>query len=366
MRQEWLNAELPTVAEIRRRLSLIIPGALDPRGFARRELAAKTVFVMLYGYAVEGLDHWIRPTAVGDMTDAQAALQDPEGRRRWLASVQSRGRPKNVTGQWYSENTRESIRDETLRILVDLGPVVERAGLPTTSPKPRYALARGFAELFAPALADPKLGLAIGRWQEKHLSAAALARLVLDRKGAGSASKRVLVKLPNGETRRLAPGKSSNLTREVIERFAPRFLKEPAAVAISESAQKLPFRDEELSRAIGLEIDVSGTLPDVILADLGSSPPLIVFVEVVVTDGPVDDRRKQELEALAISGGYKATDCAYVTAFRDRADSPYRRMVASLAWGTFVWFATEPDNLILLRQGGAGRSASLAQLLGPP
>lgn len=363
MAETWLDRELPTVKEIRRRLAKIIPGGQDPQGWARRELAAKTIFVMLYGYAVEGYDRWIRPTAVTDMTDAQAARQDPSIRRDWLGTVQGRHRPRNISGRWFSENTREPIRDETLRALVEIGVVLERSGLPTTSPKPRYALSRGFADLLSPALFGPDLDRAIEAWQEKHLSPAALARLVLLRKRAGARSKRVLIRLPNGETRSLAPGPSSELTRAAVEDFAPRFLREPAVVAISESALKLGYRDEELSSAIGLDVDVSKTLPDLILADLGAEPPLVVFVECVVTDGPITEARKRELETLAAAGGYRTGDCVFVTVFRDRAQSQYRRLAASLAWGTFVWFATEPEHVIHLREGAKRRATTLAELV---
>lgn len=352
---DWLDVELPTIEEVRRRLSLIIPGAQDPEGWARRELAAKTIFVMLYGYAIEGFDRWIRPTAVADMTDAQASQHNPEIRRSWLDTVQGRHRPRNVTGRWFSENTRESIRDETLRTLVDLGIVVTRSGLPTTSPKPRYALRRGFADLLSPELSEVPLVQAIDHWQEENLSAAALARVVLEKQRASTRGRRVRVRLPSGETRILAPGPSSELTRAAIEDFAPRFLEEPAAVMISESARKLLFRDEALLKAIGLEIDVSATLPDVILVDVGSEPPIIVFVECVATDGPINERRKKELETIASEGRFPASDCAYVTVFHDRTGPPYRRMAASLAWGTCAWFVSEPEHIIVLRHGGEER-----------
>ncbi|MCP3958771.1 MAG: hypothetical protein GY719_13035 [bacterium] len=149
----------------------------------------------------------------------------------------------------------------------------------------------------------------------------------------------------------------------MVESFAPRFLNEPAVVAISESAVKLGYQDREVSKAIGLTIDVSGTLPDVVMVDLGSDPPLLVFVECVVTDGPVSERRKEDLEALAAGGGFQASDCAFVTVFRDRAEPVYRRMASSFAWGSFVWFASEPEHIVLLRHGSEEHSTSLAELL---
>lgn len=71
----------------------------------------------------------------------------------------------NIEGRWYAANTREPIRDETLREgLVRLGAVEERAGLPTASPRPRYALAPDFAALFHPDLGDEVLQAQITRW----------------------------------------------------------------------------------------------------------------------------------------------------------------------------------------------------------
>jgi hypothetical protein len=306
--EPWLDAALPSVAEIRRRLKLVFPEQVDPRGWARREMAAKTIFVMLYGYAVEGYDRWIRPTAVTDMTDFQASRIEPEEREHWLTLVLGKQRPRDVPGRWYRENTREPIRDETLRTLVELGAVLERPGIPTTSSKPRYALTRGFADLFAPEVAAEHLAAAITEWQEGNLSASARARLVLVRSGAGPAAQGILVRLPNGETRRIAQGPSATLTQAVVEEFAPRFLGSPAVVLLSESAQKLTYGDEALAKAIGFKIRVSGTLPDVILADLDGKSPLIVLVECVATDGAVTERRRAELASLAVEGGFLAAD----------------------------------------------------------
>src|SRR5262249_42928282 len=146
----------------------------------------------------------------------------------------------------------------------------------------------------------------------------------------------VLVKLPNGETRRLAPGPSSLLAKAVVEEFAPRFLGAPAVVLMSESAQKLSYSDETLARAIGFNIRVSGTLPDLVLADLDGKSPLILFVECVITDGAVTWRRREELASLAVEGGFRFSDCAYLTVFHDRVSSPFARVATSLAWGSFV------------------------------
>jgi BsuBI/PstI restriction endonuclease domain len=71
-----------------------------------------------------------------------------------------------------------------------------------------------------------------------------------------------------------------------------------------------------------------------------------VFIEVVATDGPVNDRRKAALLALVASAGFPAEHVAFVTAYLDRSGGPFKKTVDSLAWGSYAWFASEPDKLV--------------------
>ena len=131
-----LPALLP-VPEIHERLGTIFPEGTAHRNFLIREMTAKTVFTMLYVGALHGTGCWLRPDQVTRMTDHQAASAGEEERIAWReASL----RPTNesIVGSWYAANTREPIRDETLREgLVRTGAVQERRDLPTTSPRPR-------------------------------------------------------------------------------------------------------------------------------------------------------------------------------------------------------------------------------------
>ena len=259
-----LPALLP-VPEIHERLATIFPEGTAHRNFLTREIAAKTVFTMLYVGAVHGTECWLRPDQVTRMTDHQAASTGEEDRIAWReASL----RPTNesIVGRWYAANTREPIRDETLREgLVRTGAVRERRDLPTTSPRPRYALAPEFAALFDPALAGEALQATIAAWQEANLSTGALARIAILRRGTVAGEERVLVTFPNGETRQMEPGPSSVISKAVVEEFAHRFLENPGVLWLSQSRNKVVARDDELAHAIGLEIQPDLNLPDLIL-----------------------------------------------------------------------------------------------------
>ena len=338
---------LPSWNEIHARLPVIFPDGSANREHSTWEISAKTIFVMFYAGAVEGADRWIRPDQVTRMTDEQAVLVDDDARDAWV-KVAMKPSKADVPGRWYAVNTRESIRDDTLRYaLIQNGAVIERPGLSTTSPAGRYALQAEFADLLAPDLDEATFHAKATAWREKHLNAGALARIAIVRKGAAGGGEYELVTFPNGETRRMTPGASADISKAVIEVFAPKFLQKPGVISLSESGNKVVARDEDLAMAIGLTIPADKSLPDIVLVDLGPQHPLLVFVEVVHTDGPVNDARKTALLQISRGAGFPSEHVAFVTAFLDRGGQPFRKTVSSLAWGSYAWFASEPDNLIV-------------------
>ena len=360
---------LLAVIAIQERLQRIFPDGTSNREYLTREMAAKAVFVMLYAGAVEGSDRWMRPDQVGRMTDEQAAKTTQPEREAWLVESMSRSRG-DIPGRWYSVNTREPIRDETLRNgLVEVGAVVVRSGLATTSPEPRYALANQFAALFDSGVGGPTLDDAIKQWQDANLSAAALARVAIVRQGAVAQNQQVPVRLPNGEVRNMAPGPSSLITKAVLEDFVPRFLVQPGLIWLSESGNQVVAQDDQLARAVGLVIEPDRNLPDLILVDLkadGDDSPdrtLLVFAEMVATAGAVSASRRDALLQIATNAGFDEGDVTFLSAFEDRDRSAFRQSVGGLAWGSFAWFASEPDNIVRMHLGDTLRPTRLSELM---
>lgn len=148
------------------------------------------------------------------------------------------------------------------------------------------------------------------------------------------------------------------ITKAVIEEFAKRFMEDPAVIWLSESRRHVVARDDALAREIGLTIQPDKNLPDVILVDLGPSEPLLVFVEVVATAGPISEVRKEALLELAKEAGFAEEQVVFVTAYGDRDDSAFKASVSELAWGSFAWFMSEPDNIVVIIVDLNSRSAS--------
>ena len=351
------------VSRIQERLRVIFPDGITNRNYVTREMAAKTVFAFLYVGAIEGTERWLRPDQVTRMTDAQAALTDDEARQDWQRASTRRA-AGHIEGRWYAANTREPIRDETLREgFVRMGAVKERQGLPTTSPQPRYALAQDFAALFDPALAAGELEAAAESWRAANLSGGALARVAILRRAAVVGEGKVLVAFPNGEARYMEPGPSSVLSKAAIEEFATRFLESPGIIWLSESRNRVVARDDRLAQEIGLVIQPDRHLPDLIMVDIGPPEPLLVFVEIVATAGAVNESRLNALLATATEAGFREERVAFVTAFSDRDSPVFKSSVNVLAWRSFVWFASEPEHVMVLHDGSGAQKAYLSDLM---
>jgi hypothetical protein len=335
--------------EIQVRLKEIFTTGSPNRDKCVSPVAASTVFTMLYIGAVEGGTCFLQPKHVYRMTKEQALRRSPDERLAYAKDCLRRG----FHARWYNDDTRESIRDDTLREgFAVVGALLKQSGLATTANKPRYALTSAFARLFDPALLGEARALAVSSWRESHLSPGALARVQIERAGAVAATTEVLVTFPNGETRRMASGLSSVISKAVVEVFAREFLERPAVLWLSESGNHVVKRDDAIAEAIGLDIRPDQNLPDLILADLAPKEPLLVFVEVVATDGPINPRRKEAL--LTVAAAFKPENVTFVTAFMGRDAAAFRKAVGALAWGAFAWFASEPQCIVALLEPADG------------
>lgn len=349
----WSVSSTPSLALIRARLPVVFPPGLDYRSEATAERAARSVFVFLYVFAVEGVSgNRLRPAMVTSMSDTQAELLTPSQRITWWnAARRPRRQSEAVAGRWYAENTREPIRDETFRAWKEHGALLEDQ-LPTASAAPRYQLARDFADLFDPALDGQLLAGVVAQWQARHLTSVARARLALRRQQdvtvAGTS-----VRFPDGSARTIALGPSTPLVRAVIEQFVPVFLRSPVVLAVTESRQRLAYDDRQQLTRLGLKPE-ERLMPDVLLADLdGPGHDLrLVFLECVATGGPMSGARVRDLRVWLARNDLGNIPAAFGSVFADRGDAAFRRYAGALAWETFAWFTTEPANIVVLLEQG--------------
>ncbi len=349
----------PTIdpAEAERRLGLIFPrSALDT--VLSSPLAGWAVAAMIYVGAVAGDEDppvWARPSTITWQQDSVLTehISDAE-RLAWrAAAAQGQRKLQSLLATWgvsheprYRENSRETLRDETLKKWNELSAVRRRAGVPTSSSKPTWALELHFAELFDPALAEgDALDNAIANWTANRMAPGYRLRAQQARQRERQ-DMSVNVTLPDGTVRALEPGRSSLILKNLVEVWAPRALREPVVLTISEPGAKLLVGDQLLLAQIGLTLDVSNILPDALIADVGTDPVEFWILEAVVSDGPITERRRQNLIDWAQRQGIDPDHCRFLTAFESRGAAVARRRLKDLGTGTYAWFVDEPQHAL--------------------
>src|SRR4051812_37662218 len=93
---------LSSVEEIQRRLELIFPEGVDHRNYLTREMAAKTIFVMLYGGMIEGSGRQLRPSHVYRFSDEQSQLHRVAERESWVVASNT-PRFASAGAAWYHD-----------------------------------------------------------------------------------------------------------------------------------------------------------------------------------------------------------------------------------------------------------------------
>ena len=278
-------------------------------------MGARTVFAFLYVGAVEGFQRWIRPSQVYSMGDEQAKLCNADIRRKYTQDSLSPGyKPKHE--QWYRAGTRESIRDDVIRRgLLGSGRAVERPGLPTNSSRPRYALTHSFASHLLGSIGSP---------------APEPTPVVT--------SRPVQVELAGGMRRSLSPGDSSDMVKATLMKLAPRRLGSFEPIVISDPSVRLHPDDKEALDRHGIPLDPERLIPDLVLKNQDG----FAVIEIVHTDGPIDENRKRILHETF------GPECRLINVFRSRHCHTFRRFCAEVAWGSEIWLTDEMEHRIQL------------------
>jgi hypothetical protein len=234
----------------------------------------------------------------------------------------------------YAPNTRETIRRQTMHQFCDAGIALynpDKPDRPVNSPKAVYQI--------EPAALDLLRTFGTKAWHNALVSYLAERETLVARYAREREQNRIPVEIAPGKKITLSPGKHSELIRAIIEDFAPRFAPGSLLVYVGDTGDKWGYFDAVLLSEVGVDVDVHGKMPDVVL--YSTEKNWLLLVESVTSHGPVDGKRHDELANLF--AGSKA-GLIYVTAFPNRA--AMGRYLSEIAWETEVWAADAPSHLI--------------------
>jgi len=237
-------------------------------------------------------------------------------------------------GQRYAPNTRETIRDEAIKYFVEAGLLLRNPddpSRPTNSGKTVYQV--------EPTVLELARCYGTLEWLLRLASYRKSRQRILEELGRKRQLSRIPVRLPSGKTVTISPGGQNPLIKKVIEELCPRFVPGGAIVYIGDAEDKFLHLEAEYLKKLGVVVPAPAKMPDVVIHDTRRN--WLLLVEAVTSAGPVDPKRRKELQELF--RGCKA-GLVFVTAFATRADM--RRFLTQISWETEVWVAEDPDHMI--------------------
>lgn len=234
----------------------------------------------------------------------------------------------------YAENSRETIRRQTLHQFEQGGIAIRNADNPkrsTNSPNNVYSISD--AALKAIKTYGTK------NWNPKLKEFIKVNGKLIEAYDKRSASHKIQLILPDKTKIALSPGKHNELQISVIQEFTKSFCPKARVLYIGDVAKKIVRLDEELLEELHIPLNAHDKLPDIVLYDMKSQ--ILFLIEVVTSHGPVSPKRKMELEQAFTKSDVKRI---YVTAFQNFGE--FKRHIDKIAWETEVWIAEKPQHMI--------------------
>lgn len=237
-------------------------------------------------------------------------------------------------GKEYAPNTRETFRRQTMHQFVDAAIAVynpDKPDRPVNSPKACYQVA---AEAF-----DVIITYGSDKWDAKLEEYLEQKETLAQRYAMEREMQMIPVEVAKGEEISLTPGAHSQLIKDIITEFAPRYAPGSEVIYVGDTGDKVGYFQKERLAEMGVEVDKHGKMPDVVL--YFPEKDWLLLIESVTSHGPVDGKRHGELSTLFKNS---KPGLVYVTAFPDRGIMS--KYITEISWETEVWVAEAPTHMI--------------------
>lgn len=289
---------------------------LEELGFPRQQLNERSALTLLSLLDIKPCDSW---------SDARNPLIGITPMMEYFSKHY---------GKHYAPNTRETVRRQTIHQFIQAAFVIQNPdnpSRPTNSPKTVY-------QIESSALKTLRL-FGKSEWGKRLVkyikSVGTLKRLY--------ARKRKLLRIPvtiqKGEKILLSQGGQNILVKKILEDFCSLFTPGGKIIYVGDTQNKWAYYNLNLLRELGIEIEEHGKIPDVVV--YYKEKKWLVLIEAVTSHGPVNPKRKLELQELFSTS---QVGIVYVTAFLNR--HKMMRYLDKISWETEVWVAESPTHLI--------------------
>ncbi len=234
----------------------------------------------------------------------------------------------------YAPNTRETIRDEAVKCFVASGMLIRNPDdprRPVNSGKTVYQVEPRALALFRT--------FGTSNWMTNLTTYRNRRNRILKTLERSRNFDRIPVTLPSGKIVTISPGGQNPLIKAIIEQFCTAFSPGGKVVYIGDAEGKFLHLEIEYLKGLKVDIPAPAKMPDIVIHDVRRN--WLLLIEAVTSDGPVDAKRRNELQAIFAGS---TAGLVFITAFTTR--QAMRSFLPRISWETEVWIAEDPDHLI--------------------
>ena len=234
----------------------------------------------------------------------------------------------------YAPHTRETIRDEAVKCFVASGMLIRNPDdprRPVNSGKTVYQVEPRALALFRT--------FGTSNWMTNLTTYRNRRNRILKTLERSRNFDRIPVTLPSGKIVTISPGGQNPLIKAIIEQFCTAFSPGGKVVYIGDAEGKFLHLEIEYLKGLKVDIPAPAKMPDIVIHDVRRN--WLLLIEAVTSDGPVDAKRRNELQAIFAGS---TAGLVFITAFTTR--QAMRSFLPRISWETEVWIAEDPDHLI--------------------
>lgn len=237
----------------------------------------------------------------------------------------------------FKPNTRETIRDECVGVLVDAYLVTPNPDNPKRSKNSKYYCYQINPEVLqlVKLFGTDNYQNELDKFKQKYLT-------LKERYAAERKSNRLSIKLPDGQITTISPGGQNPLIVDIINLFAPQYhFDQVLYIGDAENRYNCLFEQDLLAQFnINIERLLNSIeMPDVIL--YRSSKNVLAIIEAVKTGGEINVERRDRLLSLFENCTAKLS---FVNAFENF--QALKKTLKTITWETHAWLADNPTHMI--------------------
>ncbi len=241
---------------------------------------------------------------------------------------------KNNFGKEYAENTRETIRRQTLHQFEQGGLVIRNPDdplRPTNSPNTVYQITDEAYKLI--------LNYGYDKWNSVKDEFISIKGRLIDRYDKRILKNRITVQIEDTNLS-FSPGKHNKLQVQIVTLLKDTFFPSAQLIYVGDTARKMLHIKEDIFKKMNIPISKHDKLPDVIFYNDKNN--LLFLIEAVTSHGPITPKRQIELiQTLAESN---LDNLIFISAFQNFKE--FKRHISDIAWETEVWISSNPEHMI--------------------